>query len=1048
VRLVKYSRFFAAKRSCQVDIPAFTLGHLDMQDHHRARLSFVQSGLPWIVGAVAFLLYAATLNHWVTLDSLPFVAKVTGWDWTLPFQTPLFYVVTYPFRWLPGSLQPVALNLFSAICSALTLTLLARSVALLPHDRTHQQRQRERSEFSLLSIQAAWIPVALAALVCGLELTFWEHATAATNESLDLLLFAYVIRCLLEFRVTQDESWLTRMSLVYGLGVTNNFAMIGFFPCVLVAVFWLKGARFFEFRFFVRMLGFGLLGLSLYLVLPLIWAAAHQPSVSFWQALRAHLASQKAMLFDTPQLRTRVVILSLTSILPLLIMAIRWPASFGDTSAAGAALSSIMFQFIHTVFLAACIWVAFDQQFSPRALGFGFPFLTFYYLGALSVGYFSGYLLLVFGENRGGKSWHRRSALQALLSRAVVAAIWIVLLAVPVALIVKNWPSLHTTNGPVLRQLAEQSAKALPPRGAIILSDDPYSLLLLSADLSKENTLSKYMMVHTRSLLSSDYHQQLSRHYPRRWPNFFTNQPPDEVIDDSSLLLLITALSRTNEICYLHPSFGYYFERFYTEPHGLIYQLKSYSTNAIFPPAFSTNELAENRRFWSEVDPQLNTLLARARVDSRDIHYIRQYYSRALNTWGVALQRNQQIEDAGKCFQLAADLNTNNVPALRNYDFNRSLRTGQAHIQETTKSIEDTFGLYRGWEPMLLDNGPFDHPEFCMHLGQIFSQQGLFRQAAIQLDRVRTLAPTNLLASVALANVYLNAKLGNQVLEEIAQLRAKAGSQPLPIEVELELTRLEATAQFGLGNKQKAEAILTEAFAKNPKNPGILDPLIQMYAQTDRLPDAFSTVDKMIQADPDRAQTAISQAGLYLNDKQPAKALEAVDRILKKFPNQPDALLYKVYLLSEAKDYSGATNQIERLLSVEPDNTEALLYKAIVDIQNKSYEAALDPLQKLLKKQPNNATALRNRALAYLRLGDLAKAEKDYNTMRHLAARDYVYVAYWGLGEIAFRRNEPDQIRKYYNLYLQFAPKEESPELKEEKRVVIERLNGLKEAKR
>src|SRR5206468_10690765 len=140
---------------------------------------------------------------------------VAGWDWVLPHQAPLFFVLTFPFRWLPAGWQAIALNAFSAVCAALTLALLARSVMLLPHDRTHEQRQRERSEFSLLSIPAAWLPPLFAALVCGLQSTFWEHATAATGEMLDLLLFAYVIRCLLAYRSDTRESWLTRSALVY-----------------------------------------------------------------------------------------------------------------------------------------------------------------------------------------------------------------------------------------------------------------------------------------------------------------------------------------------------------------------------------------------------------------------------------------------------------------------------------------------------------------------------------------------------------------------------------------------------------------------------------------------------------------------------------------------------------------------------------------------------------------------------------------------------------------------------------------------------------------
>ena len=148
---------------------------------------------------------------------------------------------------------PLALNLFTAVCAALSLALLARSVALLPHDRSHDQRLKEHSEFSLLSIPAAWVPPVLAALVCGLQLSFWENATAASADMFDLLIFAYVVRCLLEYRINDRESWLLRASLAFGLGMTNNWAMIGFFPAFLVALVWIKGLSFFNLRFLARM---------------------------------------------------------------------------------------------------------------------------------------------------------------------------------------------------------------------------------------------------------------------------------------------------------------------------------------------------------------------------------------------------------------------------------------------------------------------------------------------------------------------------------------------------------------------------------------------------------------------------------------------------------------------------------------------------------------------------------------------------------------------------------------------------------------------------
>jgi len=65
----------------------------------------------------------------------------------------------------------------------------------------------------------------LAALACGLQITFWENATSGTGEMFDLLLFAYMIRCLLEYRVSGRTSWLARFAFVNGLGTADDWAM-------------------------------------------------------------------------------------------------------------------------------------------------------------------------------------------------------------------------------------------------------------------------------------------------------------------------------------------------------------------------------------------------------------------------------------------------------------------------------------------------------------------------------------------------------------------------------------------------------------------------------------------------------------------------------------------------------------------------------------------------------------------------------------------------------------------------------------------------------
>ena len=245
---------------------------------------------PWLVGAIALILYLVTLNHWVTLSSLPVVAQITGWDWhpgTMIWRAspsfPLLQVLTLPVRWFPFAWQPVCLNLFSAVCAALTLSLLARSIRLLPQDRTKEQRQRHLGENATLPVRLAFLPALLAVLVLGLQTTFWENAITATGEMLNLLIFAFLIFSLLQYRVTKDEKWFTFFALSYGVGLTNCWALIGYFPFFLASVVWIRGLSFFNIKFLFRLIVWGALGLLLYLLIPAI--SAISSGDNFWTAL-------------------------------------------------------------------------------------------------------------------------------------------------------------------------------------------------------------------------------------------------------------------------------------------------------------------------------------------------------------------------------------------------------------------------------------------------------------------------------------------------------------------------------------------------------------------------------------------------------------------------------------------------------------------------------------------------------------------------------------------------------------------------------------------
>jgi tetratricopeptide (TPR) repeat protein len=955
--------------------------------------------LPWLLAAAMLAVYCCTLNRWVSVFNYATVAKVSGWSWKPEITSPLLYLATYPFRWLPTAQIPVALDFFAAVCAALTLGLLARSVAILPQDRTDAQRARQSSEFSFLTIWSAWLPPVLAVLVCGLQLTFWEHATNFTGEMLDLLLFAFVIWSLLEFRLDRREWRLFLAAFVYGAGMAENGAMVGFFPVFIAAIVWIRGLAFFNARFLGLMALCGLAGISLYLLLPLLTVVSGTVPLTFWEALKYNLATQFFMVklfFVQPEVRKALWLLSLTSLLPLLAMAFRWKLFYGDTSRAGVALANFMIHLVQAFFLVVCIWVAFDPPISPRSLfprllGFSLPFLTFYYLGALSVGYFSGYFLLVFGKEVNAHPHRQKiSPLLKFIGQVVVTCVCLLSVVAVAGLIYRNAPQIRAANGDTLRTFNSLAVENLPRTGGILLCDDPQRLILMQSALASDGRAKDFLPLDTQSLTWPAYHKFLHEKFPKQWPDTITAAEKTNGISPLHLIALLATLAKTNEIFYLHPSFGYYFEEFYLEPHGLIYKLKTLPDDTLLPPLPDKNEIAENNAFWSRAaeqnfapienavaPPDPNASLSAGEKLLKQFHVSRErnvnpliagiYYSRGLDYWGVELQRAGLFTNAANFFQTALKLNPANAVAQINLQFNQSLQAGQTATVDLSKTTADAF---HNFNAVLNEDGPFDEPAFCFENGFVMAQyNGYFRQAIAQFERVSELATNYLPARIWLGQLYLASRLPDRAMDAL----------------------------------------------RGPLNA----------------PENFSL------AETNKMQLNILLAALYFQKNEVARGTQLLDSELSRHPSDTNLLITVAQAYLASGLFTNALAVINRKLEITPDDPAWLFSKGYVSIQMKRYDDGVAALTRVLSIQTNNPQALFNRAVANLGAEKLDAARADYETLRQTYTNSF-QIAY-GLGEIAWRKHETNEAVKNYEMYLAGAPAGTV-----EASNVVERLKSLK----
>jgi len=999
---------------------------------------FVQGALPWAIAAAGLLIYLATLNHWLTLGNLTVAADVTRWHWQPMLSRPVLFLLTLPVRWLPGAWVPLALNLFTAVCASLTLALLARSVALLPHDRLEQQRLLVRDDHGLLTLRSAWVPPVFAAVALGLQLTFWENATALSGEMLELLLFAAMIWCLLEYRCDPQLRWLDRASLVCGIALANSWAMACFVPLVAVALVWSKRLRFFnvrflqhiessawrkalpalgaDVRFFLRMFLFGLAGLSLVLVLPLVQLFAPDSTLTFWEALKGSFISYKSTLW----LLTRRVFLGhrevslllvAVSLAPLFLLSIRWRALTGRESPDRLDLVSVTLYAAHAFLLVLCVAVAFDPPFSPRQLGrrlgLAFPFLPLYYLGALSIGYYSGFLLLIFSGYLG----RRRIVLRALRWTAP-KFVYVLLALTLTGLLLKNVPTISVTNGPQLEQYARLMVDSLPPEGAVVCSSDSSRLALLQAALARERKAGLYVPVDANALPFERYRAVLGQNHPRQW-----TEPPasddlaasaSTTLDPGGFVRLLAWLAQSNRVCYLQSSHSPLGEHFHLQPRGLVYELKAYPTNSFSGPPLTATNLAQNERLWQRVietatDPLAELiseaakpprdfagrLLARAHVSRplpESLKVLAQWYSSAFNSWGVTLQCNDRWEAATSFFAKAGELNPDNLPARLNLECNTNRLAGRELTLATATSIEEQINRsrYRTLNQILNADGPFDEPSYCYQLGMALVQQNLTRQAGHQLERVRVLAPSAVYPRLVLVKLLNFCRLPDRALQIAAEITANPNLQALDPKEKAEVAFLEAEAWLTKTNQAKALGILQSLLDSQPGDTALLNRTKVAFAQLGSFTNALRIADQQLQVAPDNLQALLDRGVLGLQAGEFSNAIPVFTRLLS-LTNAYVGWFYRAQAYQRAGQLDAAEADYREALRTSPAAFEPYLRLAEIaalrgdtNTAQQHYQHGVSNALRLadreLEARPDNPQALADKGILYMRAGQFSNA--------------------------------------------------------------------------
>ncbi len=901
---------------------------------------------PLQVATGALVLYGVTLSHGVTMNSLSLTAKVAGWDWIPMAGQPLLWLFTLPFRLLAARWVPLGLNFFSAVSAALTLGLLARTIQLMPWDRPWEKRNR----------WAGKLPVLLACVVCGLEFSFWQEATAATGEMLDLLLLAASLWLLLEYRVRQKSAWLNAAAFVWGLGMAENWLMLLTLPLFVLGVIWLQidstrankpyyvplsvaimiwleKFRFFGATFFLRLAGLGLAGFSIYALLPLVNSLAPH---SLWSPGQAWLVSLKQtktvvellyyQFWAVNWLLTMVVVLYFLA--PALSCMVRLHDEGAWDKSQAERFHLRVYRSLRALLLLAFLWLAFDPVAGPRQIlqsqfSISLPLLTFDYLIALGVGFLAGNLLLISQEVVQIPAGPQSKIQWQQLAIPFVAGCLLITIA---GLAARNTPAILRLNFHPLQCFGELAVESLPAGRGVMLSDQPEKLEVFQAALSQYRNRSDWLAVDTGALPEVAYRARLERRQPIGW---LTDENRHN-LTPLELTRLLEQIARKNRLFYLHPSYGYFFERFYLEPVGTIYEMKMREKNSLKNPPLPRVSTDANEIFWTDTwQKQLAPLAAAASQrqaswlnKNRPLGFtpapgyqdrlLAEWYSLSLDGWGVALQQQGRWNDARLRFEQALQLNPNNISARISLVCNTNLQSGFKPGLSNADEVASQLGNFQHLSLLMNKFGPFDEPNYCYLLGLAFQQDNLLLQAAQQFERVRALAPGALAPEFALAELYIQLRLSDRARPLVSHLRDEVNNLPANNPVNAEFGLLESKFWLSQTNITMARSTLESVLQRHSDDTQIVNRVLGAYLDFGDFTNALQLVNAQLSKSPDDVASLNIQAAILIQSGNASAAIQVLDHVLT-LTNMPEARLNRAIARFNCQDFAAAEADYDEL---------------------------------------------------------------------------------------------------------------------------------------
>ena len=239
--------------------------------------------------------------------------------------------------------------------------------------------------------------------------------------------------------------------------------------------------------------------------------------------------------------------------------------------------------------------------------------------------------------------------------------------------------------------------------------------------------------------------------------------------------------------------------------------------------------------------------------------------------------------------------------------------------------------------------------------------------------------------------------------------------------------RLKAQEYMHAGNFPKARVALRNVLKIDPKDSGAYFLYAQVEEKEKNWRHAFAHYQQVVELDPGHERALVKLGKFYLQGRLDEKAHETADTLLRLYPGHVSARAIKAALLVADGKLAEATAAGEALIKQFPTEPDAaILLGTLYALQN-AHQRVEPILIQAIQANPQDLDLLNSLAMAYVRIGNQAKAESTFRNI--LAIEPNVYDHHLKLALFFDQQQQYDKAESTLREALRLEPEHEQRHL-------------------